>query len=372
MSHSTYVAPPPTPAQILSRLSGKIAEGMQSVKNGTAKGSITSFGSHRSYHSFSKDTGNSGMGDIEGPSDESFTGYGKASEIMDFSYILNQVVNYTSEDKKKLEALLARIDERPVYTRKTKEELNRLIYQINEYIDDKSISDQDVIRMIEDRIIIYLENENMSNELTFEELQQEYIVLVSMLGKENDMPAVNEISVEELEGMVESLKEQAMAVEQRVYTAEIMQEVLESLGLVVEEFAVLDNSMEGEIYGFENDPAMKIFMAYQNGSFVFEPVVDDAAMNDVISAKENKAEAVIEELEKPCALHRRIIEESQKRGLNIYLSNEEPLTPQSVATLNDLSNRQKVKADEEMRKDRNEEARKKRYVDTRKKVMSAE
>ena len=372
MSHSTYVAPPPTPAEILSRLSGKISQGIGMAKAGKTNGSRTITGSHHSTRSYSTDRGFSGAGNVEGPSSESFVGTGKAFEIMDFSYILKQVVNYPSEAQIKLESLLARIDERPVYTRKKREELNRLVNQINEYINDPNIDTDDVIRMIEDRVNIYLENEDMSNELSVEELRQEYMVLVSMLGQENTLPSAEEISDEELEMTVERLKEQAMAVEQRVYTAEIMQEVMESLGLTVEEFAVLDGVMEGEVYGFENDPVMKIFVSYQNGSFVFEPIVDDQAMDMAIADKDDKAGAVAEELEKPCALHQKIMEEAAKRGLPVSLANEEAPTPKTVATTSDLSNREKVQSAYARHEQRSEEARKKRYVDTSKKVRAVE
>lgn len=370
MSHSTYVAPPPTPAQMLSRVSGKIAEGIQKAKEGKTKGSKNVTSSHYTTRSYSTDRGTSGLGDVDGPDDSSFIGTGKASEIMDFSYILKQVVSFPSEAEKQLEALLARIDERPVYTRKTREELNRLITRINEYINDPDMDVDDVIRMIEDRIILYLENEDMSDELSIEELQMEYTVLVSMLGWETTMPPAEEVPVEELEMRVELLKEQAVAVEQRVYTAEIMQEVMESLGLTVEEFAVLDGAMEGEVYGFEDDPAMKIFVAYQSGSFVFEPVVDDQAMDEAIADKADKASAVAEELEKPCQLHVRIMEEAAKRGLPVSLANEEAPTPDTVATMSDLSDRQKVRTAEGRRAERSEEVRKKRYVDTSKKVRA--
>ena len=372
MSHSTYVAPPPKPAEMLRRLSGKISEGIEKAKAGKVKGSKTVTSTHHITRSYSTDRGDSGIGDVDGPATENFVGIGKASEILDFSYILNQVVNYPSEAQIKLEALLARIDERPVYTRKTREELNRLINQINEYINDSNIDTDDVIRMIEDRVNIYLENEDMSNDLSVEEYQLEYTVLVSMLGQEDILLPVEDVPVEELEIRVERLKEQAIAVEQQVYTAEIMQEVMESLGLTVEEFAVLDGAMKGEVYGFEDNSAMKVFVAFQNGSFVFEPVVDDQAMDEAIADKADKVSAVAEELEKPCALHQRIIEEAAKRGLPIALANEEAPTPDTVATISDLSNREKIRTSEGRREEKSEEARKKRYVDTSKKVRAIE
>lgn len=369
MSHSTYVTPP-APAEMLSRLSGKINVAMQKAKEGTAKGSRDSIATHHTAKSFSDEKGVSGLGDVKGPVEENFSGSGKASEIMDFSYILKQVVNYPSEAEKKLEALLNRIDERPVYTRKTREELNRLVNQINEYINDTTMDVDDVITMIEDRVNIYLENQDITNELTLDEMQQEYIVLVDMLDMEGEMPRVEDIPMDELENVIEQLKNQAVVVEQQVYTAEIMQEVFESLGLTVEEFAVLDEIMEGEVYGFDDDPAMKVFVAYQSGTFVFEPVVDDEAMTETIANKEDKASAVAEELKKPCELHERIMREAAKRGLAIYMSNEEPPTPDSVATTSDLSDRTRIVSSTGRKEDRNEEARKKRYRDTSQKVRT--
>ncbi|MBR4513772.1 MAG: hypothetical protein IKO61_02665 [Lachnospiraceae bacterium] len=325
MSHSTYVA---TVGDISKNLAAQISRGIEAARN-AVKRSVTV--RHNQTHSATNDYGSSGVEKIEGPKVQAFTGTGKASEIIDFSYILEQAVHYEDEQQIKLKKLLGRIDERAVYTASARQALNRLVKTINELINDPAMDEEDVINQIEGRIEMYLEDEGLSQDDTLEDLYAENLALHTMIGEEVSIEDVMELPIEAIEAENAKLRAQAKSLGEKLYVAETMQDVMESMGYRVVEFSVLDDAMEGEVYSSPDAPEVKVFMAYQSGGFMFEPVLDA-----------DPAEITEEMLTKPCSLHRQIIREAESRGLKLALANEEAPSVYDIATTADLSRREYV------------------------------
>ena len=357
MSHSTYVAPP-SKEDLERQLNQVMQKGIQAnQERGRMAAKKNMLSRNNIYKSDRKDDSVYGAGPLEEVKRDIFVREYQEGEKLDLSWLLNEAVHYASGKQKELEGLLEELQKWPPTSAEMQRSLNLLTEEINLLLREKRLDAEDVLDHIRSRIEIYLENVRMEGPYHLEELYTEYYSLCDFLGLDADEEEIARYSIEELEYKTEIMRQQAEVFQHRIFTAEVFQEVMETLGMELQEFSTLDGNLDGEVYGSEENPEVKIFVSHQSESFVFEPLVDVEEINKEYRDPDD----VLAAIKEPCKLHQRIIQEAARRGLVLYLANAETPGLHDVATTLDLTNRRVVQTTEEKEKQTAKQERRKRF-----------
>ncbi len=256
---------------------------------------------------------------------DKFISNGKKRESLDLSDYLLSNLMIKDDELIRLQSILSRIDYRIIDSEKGRNELNRLKYNLNEIMRNKSYDIEDIISLVEQRITIFLENENYDNTESDEDLIYDYKALCILLGRE-EQP----VEISNLKTVVNEMINEYLCSSKKVCIADALKESFECIGYNIDEFCKLDGDIEGEVYTNNNDSDVKLFVSYSNNGIMIEPIIKNK--NESQSDRENAQK-------RGCESQKRMIEELSKRGIILKKSYSEELDVNEIASSDDLHNK---------------------------------
>ena len=230
-----------------------------------------------------------------------FASGGEKRERFDLSGYLTADKKFEGEGAKKLKEILNRIDDRVPDSDKARKEYSRLMANVERITGDSSLDIEDVLRMAEQQVNIYIENRNYDNSALDEDLLYDYKALCILLGVDEQV-----ISPTELKNKVDEMLDEYSRKSDNEVVAEMVNEALINLGMKVDGSCVLDSQMEGELYSSGDDDKCKVFVSCNSSGVMIEPVnaSEDADTEEIMNAQK-----------KVCAAEKNLMDEASKSGI---------------------------------------------------------
>ncbi len=239
--------------------------------------------------------------------------------MTDLSELLKLDQNFEGELEQRLQAALARMNQRVPDSDRARQQHRRLTEKLDRIMADPTFSAEDRLRMAEQRITLYIENINYDNSALDEDLLMDYKALCILLGEDEEI-----VPVEELRAKVDQMLLEYEKLPEPEMVADIVEEAMESLGLQVDGSCVLDEQLEGQLFG---DSECNVFISCSGSGILIEPVQSVSGM---------AAEEAMRQQRHVCEAERKLVGAVEERGIHLLKVYSEELPAAQIAGQEDV------------------------------------
>lgn len=225
---------------------------------------------------------------------------------LDFSDLLYSTHKTPSKLELELDALVNRVDERPVISAKDSQDRARVITELAKTLNDAGMDIEDKIRTVKMRVMSYLKSAVRVSEADKERMKEryfEYCALCSMLGMKprETLPYRVEQEIKRMTAVLEKRNQQE-------YIMSVIEEAMEELGCHVKEDAVLD-SVAGRMFSVDGNPLCDVFVGDDGMGIMFEPVGESK------EGSLEKQRQVEQSANKICSMYAELEEKVAEKGV---------------------------------------------------------
>jgi hypothetical protein len=162
---------------------------------------------------------------------------------------------------------IERIEERTIYTKKDRDDYERLTMEIKKLNGDESIDIEDKLNAIKMRVSAYLQaKEECFSEEEIASNYEKYCSICELLDISPKKLYPYEVE-EEIEKMILVLEKRA----EEEFIRAVISDAMEELGCSPKESVVLDNT-PGKMYSVEGNPLCDVFVGSDGRGIMFEPI----------------------------------------------------------------------------------------------------
>lgn len=250
-------------------------------------------------------------------------------EELDFSSLLYGADGRRpSRAEMELNALLQKVDDRPVLTEKDADARKRLRAEISAVMSNDSYDAREKADILKMRIDSYLlggRTLTRDDELRIEDDYLEYCALCAMVGMKpvETLPYRVANEIQRLTSVLEKRKENE-------YIMEVLESVMEELGCHVKEEAVMGGAV-GQLFSVDGTPICDVFMAVENSGIMFEPVAE------VRPSTLDKKRQVESSVERICTLYDEIERRAAEKGVILTRVYRDPANADAMCVQSDIT-----------------------------------
>lgn len=250
---------------------------------------------------------------------EAFEADGGRKNVMDLSELLKVDQSFEGEMEQRLRAAMERVNQRVPDSDKARLQHRKLIEKLHRITKNPAYSAEERLRMAEQRITLYIENVNYDHSALDEDLLMDYKALCILLGEDEEI-----IPVEELQARVDQMLSEYEKLPEPEMVAGIVEETMEQLGLQVEGSCILDEQLEGQLFG---SAECSVFVSCSGSGILIEPVHTDSGTG---------AEDVLAQQRTVCGKERELIRAVEERGIRLMKVYSEEVPADQVAGREDV------------------------------------
>ncbi|MBE5838433.1 hypothetical protein [Butyrivibrio sp.] len=252
---------------------------------------------------------------------------------LDFSELLVSKRNEPTKLEKELQALVRKLDERVIISKKDEADHSRVIVEISNILDNEGLDIEDKIKQINMRVLAFLQGGRPLTEKDKEKFQSdyyEYCALCSML----ELDPVENIPYR-VEGEISRMRKVLEKRRQDEYIMTVIEEIMDELGCHVKDEAVLDHVV-GQMFSVDGHPLCDVFVGNDGRGIMFEPIgASKPASLEKKRQIENSASSV-------CALYKELEERAAEKGVILSRVYMDPANADEMCVQDDISERRAV------------------------------
>lgn len=250
---------------------------------------------------------------------EAFAAASEGRRRTDLSGLLKAGQTFEGEMEQRLREAVERVNQRIPDSDKARLQHKRLIEKLHQIMENPAYSAEERLQMAEQRITLYIENVNYDHSALDEDLLMDYKALCILLGEDEEI-----VPVQELRARVDQMLSEYEKLPETEMVAGIVEEAMEQLGLQAEGSCILDEQLEGQLFGSSE---CSVFVSCSGSGILIEPVRTSSDLEEEDTLKQQHA---------VCRKERELIRAVEERGIRLMKVYSEEVPAGEVAGQEDV------------------------------------